>query len=109
MLVINFNSSQIFFYLARDQALFLGKNRDDNSAEDFILLLKVHWSSGTERSPLTLYVNFLTLSISIYFMLSSTRCAYYDADNLIWYFLKQVRILYGTEEMVYNVHCLSSG
>ena len=55
-----------------------------------------------------LYVNFLTLSISIYLMLSSTLCAHYCnyADKLIRYFLEQFRTLYGVEEMVYNVHCL---
>lgn len=58
--------------------------------------------------PAPLYNNFLSLSISIYLMLSPTLCAHYCdyADNLIGYFLEQFRTLYGVEEMVYNVHSL---
>lgn len=58
--------------------------------------------------PAPLYNNFLSLPISIYLMLSPALCAHYCdyADNLIGYFLEQLRTLYGVEEMVYNVHSL---
>lgn len=62
----------------------------------------------TDVLPTALYNNFLSLSISIYLMLSPTLFAHYCdyADNLIKYFLEQFRSLYGVEEMVYNVHSL---
>lgn len=58
--------------------------------------------------PTPLYNNFLSLSISIYLMLSPTLCAHYCdyADDLIRYFLEQFGNLYGIEEMVYNFYSL---
>lgn len=59
-----------------------------------------------EVLPTSPYSNVLTLSINMYLMLSPTLCAHYCADNLLKYFPRQLRMLYGVEEMVYNVHCL---
>lgn len=59
--------------------------------------------------PEAMYKNFLLLSVGIHFLLSPSLCEKYVnyAQQIIVCFVKHFGELYGNNQLVYNVHCLT--
>ncbi len=55
-----------------------------------------------------LYDHFMTLSVALDILVSKDLVWHHldYADNLLWYFVQQGRVLYGPEVLAYNIHTM---